>query len=109
MMGGTYALGSIEGSSSIPSTDLMNHFHYVAPSWITQDKGKPKKKGSIQSYFTSYLSANDSQLSPTQVHPTLDDHWKKKYKEISYEYIARWWYDVDLPFNVSCSRWKNLI
>ena len=40
MMGGTYASGSIEGSSFIPSTDLRDHFQYVAPSGTTQDKGK---------------------------------------------------------------------
>ena len=42
MMGGrgTYASGSIEGSSSIPSTDLRDPFGYVAPSDTTQEKGK---------------------------------------------------------------------
>ena len=40
MMGVTYAPGSNEGSSSIPSTDLSDHFQYVAPSGTTQDKGK---------------------------------------------------------------------
>ena len=42
-------------------------------------------------------------MPPTQVQPTLDDHWKKKYKEVAYEYIARWWYDADLPFNAARS------
>ena len=42
-------------------------------------------------------------MPPTHVQPTLDDHWKKKYKETAYEYIARWWYDVDLPFNATRS------
>ena len=42
MMGGrgTYAPGSIEGSSSIPFTDLRDPFGYVAPSDTTQEKGK---------------------------------------------------------------------
>ena len=53
MMGGTYAPSSIEGSSTIPSTDLRDPFQYVAPSDTTQEKGKSKKKGGIQSYFTS--------------------------------------------------------
>ena len=35
MMGGTYALGSNEGSSSIPSIDLRDPFQYVAPSGTT--------------------------------------------------------------------------
>ena len=35
--------------------------------------------------------------------PTLDDHWKKELREITYDYIARWWYDVDIPFNASRS------
>ena len=95
MMGGrgTYAPGSIEGSSSIPS----DPFGYVAPSDTTQEKG------GIQSYFTSSASTNASQLPSTHVQPTLDDHWKKKYKEAAYEYIARWWYDADLSFNAARS------
>ena len=42
MMGGTgtYAPGSIKGSSSIPSTNLRDPFQYVPPSKTTQDKGK---------------------------------------------------------------------
>ena len=40
MMGGTYAPGSNEGSSSIPSTNFRDPFQYVAPSGTTQDKGK---------------------------------------------------------------------
>lgn len=31
--------------------------------------------------------------------PTLDDHWKKELRETACDYIARWWYDVDIPFN----------
>ena len=42
MMGGTYASGSNEGSSSIPSTDLQDPFQYVAPFGTTQDKEKNK-------------------------------------------------------------------
>ena len=99
MMGGTYVPGSNEGSSSIPSTNLRDPFQYVPPSKTTQDKGK--NKSSIQSYFTSSASANASQLPPKQVQPTLDDHQKKQYKEVAYEHIARWWYNVDLPFNVA--------
>ena len=69
MMGGAYAPGSIESSSAIPSTDLRDPFGYVAPSNTTQKKGKSKKKGGIQSYFTSSASANTSQMPPTHVHP----------------------------------------
>lgn len=65
---------------------------------------KGKKKKTIQSYFTSPPtfgsdSANASQVQPPQLQPTLDDHWRKQYKDIAYEYIARWWYDADIPFN----------
>eukprot|EP00253_Pinus_taeda_P028843 PITA_28843 len=35
--------------------------------------------------------------------PTLDDHWKKELRETACEYIARWWYDADIPFNVAHS------
>ena len=40
MMGGTYAPGSIKGSSSIPSIDLRDPFQDVAPSKTTQEQGK---------------------------------------------------------------------
>ena len=59
MMGGTYAPGSNEGSSSIPSTNFRDPFQYVAPSGTTQEKG------GIQIYFTSFASANATQLPPT--------------------------------------------
>ena len=36
-------------------------------------------------------------------HPTLDQHWKKELREIACDYIATWWYDVDIPFNATCS------
>ena len=72
MMGGTYAPGSNEGSSSIPSTNIRDPFQYFAPSGTTQDKGK--NKGCIQIYFTFSASANASQFPPTKVQPTLDDH-----------------------------------
>lgn len=39
----------------------------------------------------------------TENQPTLDNHWKKQYKEATFEYIARWWYDADIPFNASRS------
>ena len=48
-------------------------------------------------------------MPPTQVQPTLDENWKKKYKEVAYEYIARWWYDADLPFNVARSSYYQLM
>eukprot|EP00253_Pinus_taeda_P004752 PITA_04752 len=35
--------------------------------------------------------------------PTLDDHWKKELRETACEYIARWWYDANIPFNAARS------
>lgn len=100
-----------EGSSSIPSTNVRDPFRYVPPpreSENTMSRPKGKKKRTIQSYFTppptsGSDSANASQVQPPQIQPTLDDHWKKQYKDIAYEYIARWWYDADIPFNVARS------
>jgi hypothetical protein len=79
--------------------NLITHENIVARS---------KKRNTIQRYFTptrtsSSDNANVSQVQPTQFQPTLDDHWKKQYREIAYEYIARWWYHADIPFNVSHS------
>eukprot|EP00253_Pinus_taeda_P004371 PITA_04371 len=98
-----------EGSSSIPQTDTSNPFRYVPPSFgSVQDKGKGRmKKGdvTIKSYFTpsSPLDAHGPQVSKSQMQPTLDDHWKKELRETACEYIARWWYDDDIPFNASRS------
>ena len=82
-----------EGSSSIPSTNVRDPFSYVPPAPQVQEK-KPKKKNNIQSYFSSLHSsgsdsarASESQLA--QTHPNLDEHWKKQYKELAYEYIAK--------------------
>jgi hypothetical protein len=47
---------------------------------------QPRKKNNIQSYFTpspTSGSANASQPSQTQL--TLDNHWKKQYKEVFFE------------------------
>jgi hypothetical protein len=102
-----------EDSPSIHSTGVRNRdpFHYVPPpleSENTMHPPKSKKRNTIQRYFTppptsGSDNANVSQVQPTQFQPTLDDHWKKQYREIAYEYIARWWYHVDIPFNVARS------
>ena len=100
-----------EGSSSIPSTNVRDPFHYVPPpreSENTMSGPKGKKKKTIQSYFTpppksGSDSGHASQVQPPQMQPTLDDHWKKQYRDIAYEYIARWWYDADIPFNAARS------
>ena len=34
--------------------------------------------------------------------PTIDTKWKKM-EEVAQECIARWWYDVDIPFNATNS------
>jgi hypothetical protein len=100
-----------EGSSSIPSTNVMDPFRYVPPP--PELDRQPKKKKNIQSYFPpSPNSVSGSQ--PSQVQPTLDSHWKKQYKEFAFEYIARWWYDADIPFNAACSpyyqpMWDSII
>ena len=99
-----------EGSSSIPQTNASNPFRYVPPSFASiQDKGKGRmKKGdvTIKSYFTPASSPSDAhgpEIVKPQMQPTLDDHWKKELRETACDYIARWWYDADIPFNASCS------
>ena len=98
-----------EGSSSIPQTDTSNPFRYVPPSFgSVQDKGKGRmKKGdvTIKSYFTpsSPSDAHGPEVSKGLSQPTLDDHWKKELRETACDYIARWWYDADIPFNAARS------
>jgi hypothetical protein len=78
----------------MPSTHVMDPFHYVPPP--PELDRQPKKN--IKNYFPpSPNSISGSQ--PTQIQPTLDSHWKKQYKEYAFEYIVRWWYDADIPFN----------
>ena len=51
---------------------------------------------------SSPSNAHGPQASGT-LQPTLDDHWKKELRETACDYICRWWYDVDIPFNASRS------
>eukprot|EP00253_Pinus_taeda_P032515 PITA_32515 len=99
-----------EDSCSIPQaqTNASNPFRYVPPS---QDKGKGRmRKGdcdvTIKSFFTPASSPSDAhgpEIVRPQMQPTLDDHWKKELRETACDYIARWWYDADIPFNAACS------
>ena len=59
----------------------------------------------IKSYFTpsSPSNAHGPQASRSHMQPTLDDHWKKELRETACDYIARWWYHADIPFNASRS------
>ena len=113
-----------EDSPSLHSTGVRHRdpFHYIFPpidSENTINPPKSKRRNSIQSYFTppptsGSNNANVSQIQPTQSQPTLDDHWKKQYREIAYEYIARWWYHADIPFNAARSpyyqpMWDSII
>ena len=86
-------------ASSTPSFVGKDPFQYVIPSRPNIGDIHPKKKKTLQHYFStpspSFASANasQSQVQPTQIQSTLDGHWKKQCKEVAYEYIARWWYD----------------
>jgi hypothetical protein len=97
MASGSQTNPSVEGFSSNLSTHVRDPLRYVPSTheiW-------PKKKKNIQSYFTpSSTSTSASQLSETQ--PTLENYWKKQYKESTFEYIVRWWYDACYP--PSCTR-----
>jgi hypothetical protein len=58
-----------EGSSSIPSTNVMDSFRYIPPPSDRQ----PKKRKNIKSCFTpSPTIASASASQPTQTQPTLD-------------------------------------
>ena len=53
-------------------------------------------------------SPSDSAHGPSppsrgQVQPTLDQHWKQELRGVACDYIARWWYDADIPFNATRS------
>jgi len=95
--------------SSIPSKNVRDPFRYVPPPHESQ----PRKKKNIRSYFTPFPTfASASQ--PSQTQPTLDNHWRKQYKNVVFEYTTRMWYDADIPFNVSHSpyyqhMWDSII
>eukprot|EP00253_Pinus_taeda_P027736 PITA_27736 len=97
----------IQDSTSIPSTN--DPFHYVHLSCGQPSKGT--KRTNIQSFFSS--SANIAFSNPTSSQPshqtTLDQHWKKQCKETSHQYIARSWYDSDIPFNVARSPYYQVM
>lgn len=96
-----------DGSSFILCIDASNPFRFVPPSLESiQEKGKGIKKGGIKSYFSPSSPSNIAhgpRAHRSQIQPTLDDHWKKELREIVCDYIAIWWYDVDIPFNVAYS------
>ena len=95
----------IQDSTSIPSTN--DPFHYVHPSVGVGQPSRGPKRQNIQSYFSSSATIASSKSNPTSSQPssqpTLDQHWKKQCKETSHQYIARWWYDSDIPFNAARS------
>ena len=99
-------LNEFEGSSFAPSSISKDPFQYVIPSRPNIGNIRPKKRKTLQYYFStpspSFASANASQskVQSTQIQSTLEEHWKKQCKEAAYQYIARWWYDLDIPFNV---------
>jgi hypothetical protein len=73
-----------EGYSSNPSNNVRDLFRYVPPP----PRSQPRKKKNIPSYFTpSPTSTSASQ--PSQTQPTLDNHWKKQYKDATFEYTTR--------------------
>jgi hypothetical protein len=78
----------------------MDFFRYIPPPPDRQ----PKKRKNIKSYFTpSPTTASASQ--PIQTQLTLDAHWKKQYKDVAFEYIARRcrWFDANISFNAARS------
>ncbi|KAH9329477.1 hypothetical protein KI387_001585, partial [Taxus chinensis] len=75
----------------------------MSPPSTHSQENRPQKRKTIQSFFPSSTLATASASMPTQNQPTLDNHWKKQYKEATFEYIARWWYDADIPFNAARS------
>jgi hypothetical protein len=79
-----------QSPSSIPSTNVRDLVQCVP----LHPESHPRKKN-IQSYFSpSPTSTSASQ--PSQTHPILDNHWNRQYKDVSFEYIARWWCDADI-------------
>jgi hypothetical protein len=92
---------SVEGSFSNPSVRVP--FRYVP----TIHESRPTKNKNTQRYFsTSSTLASASPSSKSQ--HTLDNHWKKQHEEFAFEYIARWWYDTYIPFNVCYPRFLGI-
>ena len=53
-----------------------------------------KPRGSLESFFQPRTTPG--------AQPTIDAKWKVE-KEVTWECIARWWYDAGIPFNVARS------
>ena len=73
-------LNEFEGSSSAPSSVGKDPFHYVIPSDPNISDIHPKKKKTHQHYFSTpspsfaSVDASRSQVQPTQIQSTLDEH-----------------------------------
>ena len=100
MIGRSAPYSEYEGSSSIPSPspNFKDTYQYVPPPSETN----VSKKGSIHSFFSPQNTPSNAAAS-RPIQPTIDAHWKKQYRMTAHEYIARWWYDADIPFNAARS------
>ena len=58
-----------EDSSSIPSTNVRDPFHYVPPAPQVQ-QNQPKKNNNIQSYFSSLHSSRSDSSRASETQPT---------------------------------------
>jgi hypothetical protein len=57
--------------------------------------GSKRPRGILDSFFLPRTTLG--------FQPTIDAKWKKIEREAAWECIARWWYDVDIPFNAARS------
>jgi hypothetical protein len=68
---------------------LVGHREELGPRPSSSNLKRPRNR--LDSFFV-----------PCTTHgaqPTIDAKWKKMEREATWECIARWWYDADIPFN----------
>lgn len=84
----------LQNSSSIPSTNVHEPFCYVLSPLGSHSQAKDKKKMKIKSHFTTsptFTFANATASQPSLTQPTLNTLWKKQLKDVTSQYIAKWW------------------
>ena len=87
---------SFEESSSFPNP---SHDPYTIPR---EENVAVGGVGSKTSQFKKPCGSLGSFFQPCTTfgaQPAIDVKWKKVEKEVAWKCIARWWYDVDIPFN----------
>jgi hypothetical protein len=77
-----------------PYTNPREEVEHVGGSGASTS-GSKRPRGNLDSFFLPRATPSSQ--------PTIDAKWKKTEREATWECIARWWYDADIPFNAARS------